>query len=194
MGIGFIELFWVLGFVVVKDPEGQRGEKSARREVLRRIYSAEVGVREATGKNDGPRVQQYLHMVGRRGNYSYCSAFVSWVFSKAGMAEPRTAWSPTMFPDKRVIWARAVGGHTPQTGDVFGIYFQELKRIGHCGFVDSWNERWCITVEANTSDTGSIVAADGFGNPIRAGPGEGVYRKKRLVKTIYKVAGWVSNK
>ncbi len=72
-------------------------------------------------------------------------------------------------------------GTIPLSGDVFGIYFSELKRIGHCGFIETWDGTWCTTVEANTA------------NPIRAGPStKGVYRKKRLVKAIYKVADWVT--
>ncbi len=202
LGIGFSILGTICGFVVKQarsskqeaiSPNIADNPSTTSRKRLQQIYNAEIGVREATGKNDGLRIQQYLQVVGLHGDYSYCSAFISWIFSKAGMAEPRTAWSPALFPDKRVIWARIGGGATPQTGDVFGIYFQELRRVGHCGFVDEWKDTWCITVEANTSDAGAIASANGAGNPIRAGPGEGVYRKKRLIKTIFKVADWVSS-
>ncbi|SEN45129.1 hypothetical protein SAMN05216436_11673 [bacterium A37T11] len=159
----------------------------SRRQTLRNIYTAEIGVREASGKNDGVRVQEYLQYTKLRGNFSYCAAFISWVFYQAGMSEPKTAWSPAMFPANRLVWERGKLDNlqltTPLSGDVFGIYFQEFKRIGHCGFVDDWDETWCTTVEGNTA------------NPIRAGPSqEGVYRKKRPIKTLYKVADWVSDK
>ncbi|SEM04678.1 hypothetical protein SAMN05216436_101253 [bacterium A37T11] len=178
------------GFVVNRDGI----QIPSKRQNLQQIYTREIGVRELTGKNDGKRVQEYLHAVNLQGNLSYCSAFVCFCLEKAGITNPKNGWTPALFPQKRLIWVRnkeksglgAMQGlttynllrTTPITGDVFGLFFQELKRIGHCGFVDSWDDIWCITVEANTND-------------IRAGPGQGVFRKKRLVKTIYKVADWV---
>ncbi|SKB64206.1 CHAP domain-containing protein [Daejeonella lutea] len=78
-----------------------------------------------------------------------------------------------------------VGGgfcpHNPQTpgaGDVFGLYFPEKGRIAHVGFVDEWKDGWVITVEGNTNVLGSR-------------DGDGVYRKRRLVRSIYKVARYV---
>ncbi|SEN06995.1 hypothetical protein SAMN05216436_11153 [bacterium A37T11] len=159
-----------------------RSTQNDARRRLQQIYTAEIGVREATGHNDGTRVQEYLQYVHLKGNFSYCAAFTCWALGKAGINNPKNGWAPAMFPEKRVVWKG--GKHNDAinrvfTGDVFGIYFSNLKRIGHCGFVDSWDRTWCITVEANTTD-------------IRAGPGEGVFKKKRLVKTIYKVADWVN--
>ncbi|SEN47871.1 hypothetical protein SAMN05216436_1178 [bacterium A37T11] len=58
-------------------------------------------------------------------------------------------------------------------GDVFGLYYSELKRIAHCGFVDQWDGIWCITVEANTNSVGAVISENDIGNPIRAGPDEG---------------------
>ncbi|SEN65675.1 hypothetical protein SAMN05216436_11989 [bacterium A37T11] len=173
---------------------------------LQRIYTPEIGVREATGKNDGPEVEKYLRYIGLSKGNSYCGAFVCWALGQAGIHNPRNGWAPALFPTKRVVWERKKYGFSGETrstplrsaqgdveiGDVFGIYFSELKRIGHCGFVDSWDGTWMISVEANTNNAGAITSPDDPGNPIRAGPGEGVYRKKRLIKTIYKVANWIS--
>ena len=41
------------------------------------------------------------------------------------------------------------------SGDVFGIYFANLNRIAHAGFLDEWGEKYLITVEENTNETGS---------------------------------------
>lgn len=65
----------------------------------------------------------------------------------------------------------------PRKGDVFGIYFPDKKRIAHVGFVDSWDDKYVITVEGNTNEAGSRE-------------GDGVYRKRRLVGSIYQVARW----
>ena len=67
---------------------------------------------------------------------------------------------------------------TPTTGDVFGLYFPEKRRIAHVGFIDQWDGTWMISVEGNTNVSGSRE-------------GDGVYRKRRLVRTVYKVARYV---
>ena len=66
----------------------------------------------------------------------------------------------------------------PTTGDIFGLYFPEKARIAHVGFIDQWDGTWLITVEGNTNEAGSRE-------------GDGVYRKKRLVRTVYKVARYI---
>ncbi len=67
---------------------------------------------------------------------------------------------------------------TPTTGDVFGLFFAEKGRIAHVGFIDQWDDPWVTTVEGNTNVLGSRE-------------GDGVYRKRRLVRSIYKVARYV---
>ncbi len=189
LGAVGLVLLGILDFVVKKPDAVSRATVKVSptidtRRRLQQIYTAEVGVREATSKNDGEMVQEYLKYVGLKGNFSYCGAFICWNLGRAGIHNPRSGWAPALFPATRVVWCRDAkhGVSTePHSGDVFCIYFQELKRIAHCGFVDAWDGTWCITVEGNTA------------NPIRAGPSqEGVYRKKRLIKTLYKVADWVS--
>ncbi|SEN21334.1 CHAP domain-containing protein [bacterium A37T11] len=186
--------------------EPSNKNNDARRR-LQQIYTSQIGIREKTGKNDGPDVEKYLRFIGLSKGFSYCAAYVCWCLHEAGIDNPKNGWAPALFPTKRVVWERkqqkpigAMQGlttynlqrTTPLAGDVFGIYFSELKRMGHCGFVDSWDGTWMISVEANTNSIGSVASPDEPGNPIRAGPGEGVYRKKRLIKTIYKVADWIS--
>ncbi len=188
LGIGFIIFLGLCGFVVTSKmafrPIGA-SPTASKRQTLRHIYTAEIGVREATGHNDGARVEEYLRYVNLSSKFSYCGAFVCWSLGKAGISNPKNGWAPALFPAKRLVWTRkaATDRATVKTGDLFGIYFSELKRIAHCGFVDEWDGTWCITVEGNTA------------NPIRAGPStEGVYKKKRLIRTIYQVADWITTK
>lgn len=154
--------------------------ESDPREVLHTIYSKEIGVREKTNNNDGERVAEYLRYTGLPAGYAWCAAFVSWTFGQAGFKEPKTAWSPSLFPSKKLIWNRGpVKDHQlPQAGDVFGIYFSNLKRIAHAGFVKEWGDKYVITVEGNTNDAGGRE-------------GDGVYRKRRPVGSIYQVSNWV---
>ncbi|WP_316813864.1 peptidoglycan-binding protein [Pedobacter heparinus] len=147
------------------------------------IARAEVGVREATGLNDGKRVEEYLAAVGLPKGHPYCAAFVSWAFKKAGYDQPRTAWSPVLFPNERVVGYSSgdpsslrFARHDGQ-GLVFGIYFPALKRIAHCGFVSQVKGDWIGTIEANTSLPGNRE-------------GDGVYTRTRHFRTIRCYADW----
>lgn len=143
-------------------------------QALRAAYTAEIGVREATGNNDGPRVAEYLRYCGLDEGYEWCAAFVSWCHGRAGYAAPRNAWAAALFPESRTVWSGrnhwpAAAG-VPVQGDVFGIYIAGKRRIAHCGFVDQWEKGWCLTVEGNVEN--------------------GVVRKRRSVKTIRAVSRW----
>ena len=170
------------GSEVQKQSLTQAASVTSSRETLRKIYTAEIGVREKTGQNDGARVEEYLKYVGLSKSQPYCAAFASWCMGKAGITNPRTGWSPALFPADKVVWERYRGlkcsRYKPQPGDVFGIYFPEKKRIAHCGFVENWDDAWVVTVEANTNLGGSR-------------DGDGVYRKRRLTASIYKVSSFI---
>jgi hypothetical protein len=138
------------------------------------IAQSQIGVREATGKNDGLNVAQYLAYTREQKGAPWCAAFVSWVFGRAGFGQPKTAWSPSLFPlQKRTT--------DIQPATVFGIYFPALQRIAHCGFVERLDGHWIITIEGNTNVAGSRE-------------GDGVYRKRRLVNTIRYFADWTKGK
>lgn len=139
-----------------------------------RIAGAEIGVREATGNNDGKRIKQYLAAVGLPKGQPYCAAFISWVFKTAGYPLPRTGWSPALFPAKRIV-------KTAKPGNLFGIYFPTLKRIAHCGFVESTRNQWVTTIEGNTNLKGNRE-------------GDGVHRRTRHARTIHRYADWTTTK
>lgn len=78
-----------------------------------------------------------------------------------------------------MIWSQKVSEQKekPRPGDVFSLYYKNLGRIGHTGIVESWGETYVTTIEGNTNEDGSR-------------DGDGVWRKKRLIKTIYRVSRW----
>lgn len=156
--------------MAIKKPEPSLRDK------LQFTYSGQVGIKEATGNNDGPEIEAYLKTTGLPKGYPWCAAFISWVFEQEGMSEPRTPWTPSLFPESVVIWPNKE--QIPQTSDVFGIYYPHLRRVAHAGFIESWGAHFTVTVEGNTNDSGSSE-------------GDGVYRKRRRTKTIYIVADWV---
>ncbi|TCC97243.1 CHAP domain-containing protein [Pedobacter hiemivivus] len=137
------------------------------------IAQSQVGVKEAKGNNDGVEVEAYLAVAGLKKGEPWCAAFLSWVFKQAGYHQPRTGWSPALFPEDRKV-------KTPSPGLVFGIYFPTLKRISHCGIVERVKGSWVTGIEGNTNLNGSR-------------DGDGVYRKLRHVKTIYCYANWMNN-
>lgn len=177
-----------------------RADLGAEVEKVKGVYDSQLGLRER-GSNSGSDVEKYLQYVGLTKGQPWCAAFVCWVYGQAEVENPKSGWSPALFPAARVIWNRAESlklkaeslvpasyspsqatGNpqqvTPNTGDIFGIYFTEKKRIAHAGFIDTWDGTWLITVEGNTSESGSRE-------------GDGVYRKRRPVKSIYKVARYI---
>src|SRR5690606_25227320 len=131
-------------------------------------------------------VGEYLRYCGLPEGYAWCAAFVSWCHGQAGYAEPRNAWAAALFLASRMVWRAgdgwsAVGDRTaasipaPRVGDVFGIYYTNLKLIGHCGFVDSGDGTCCIPVDGNTGPDGALGGIGDAAHPVRAGPArEGV--------------------
>jgi hypothetical protein len=150
------------------------------RHCVEKSYISQIGIRERTGHNDGTDVEKYLHSVNLGRGAAWCAAFVNWNLQHCGIKTPKSAWSPTWFPDNKIIYKPSLRiANTPKTGDVFGIYFRTLKRIAHVGFIYRWSdESFVTTVEGNTSDAGSRE-------------GDGVYMKKRLKRQIYAVSRWI---
>ncbi|MEJ7558683.1 MAG: CHAP domain-containing protein [Pedobacter sp.] len=131
----------------------------------------EIGVRETNNANSGIRVEAYLAYVGFEKGAPWCAAFVSWVYNKAGYKLPKSAWSPALFPHSK-------RSKEPEPGMIFGIYFPNLKRVGHCGIVESIRNDWLTTIEGNTNALGSRE-------------GDGVYRKLRKKQTIRYYSNWI---
>jgi hypothetical protein len=144
------------------------------REHLISVAKREVGVRELTGKNDGKKVESYLAVMKLKKGQPWCAAFVSWVYAQAGLAKPRSGWSPDLFPVSRLA-------RSALPGNILGIYFPELKRIAHVGIITGQKNDWVFSTEGNTNVTGSRE-------------GDGVYEKLRHVKTIYRMSDWVTER
>lgn len=149
------------------------------------LMISEVGVREATGNNDGPRVEEYLSSVNLGKGYPWCAAFPHWAYRKNGrVLEParRFAAAATWHPESRRVWER--DGWTPEEGEVLSkpgdhlaIYYSNLGRIGHTAVIIEETEDYFRTVEGNTNSEGSRE-------------GNGVFIRKRLKRSTYCVSRW----
>jgi hypothetical protein len=145
---------------------------------LKQTYSAEIGVREATGSNDGHRVEAYLAAAGLGKGYAWCAAFVRWCMDRCGIATNINAWSPTAHNPRQLVWFRQQWHRDPEPGDVFTLWYPNLKRIGHTGFFDGHaGDDMVYTVEGNTNPGGSRE-------------GDGVYRRKRRIRAIHSITRW----
>jgi hypothetical protein len=142
-------------------------------------YLSQVGVREATGRNDGPEVEMYLRSVGLGKGYAWCGAFVRWVFDGCGISTRINAWSPTAHNGRNLVWFEKKWHKTPEPGDVFTVYSIKLKRISHTGFFHrKINDSFYETVEGNTNEGGSRE-------------GDGVYMRRRSFNATYSITRWL---
>lgn len=140
------------------------------------VAHTQVGVREVGRNNDGPEIRQYLKSVGINQPVPWCAAFVRWCFDQCHIPVTGNAWSPSWFPAAKTIY-RQGKGQTPQNGDVFGLYYPKLKRIGHVGFIIGWQGNHAVTIEGNTNAAGSR-------------DGNVVAKKRRLKSQIFAVSRW----
>lgn len=155
--------------------------KLTKQECIIDKASKEVGVREQGGNNKGERVATYLASVNVYTPSPWCAAFVHFIMNECKVPNKVTAWSPSATASNRIYDRRYPSNNkiTPQSGDVFTLYYPNLKRIGHTGFITSWNDKWVETIEGNTSEADTRETSTGR---------DGVFRKKRLRKTIYQVS------
>jgi len=146
-------------------------EQSARQSLVRRAQQ-QIGVREETGNNDGRAVKAYLASVGLKRPEPWCAAFICWLYEKEGFVKPKSGWCPDLFLKSRLA-------RSALPGNIIGIYFPDKQRIAHVGLIERLDNDWCLTIEGNTNVEGSRE-------------GDGVYRKRRHLKTIYRISDWIS--
>ncbi|WP_229707450.1 C40 family peptidase [Sphingobacterium alkalisoli] len=150
--------------------------KGSIRQQITTIAAAELGIKEATGKNDGKRVEQYLRYTNLGKGHQWCAAFVSWCYGQAGLTQPRNPWSPALFPNARTYWKRGKFANLKirefAIADVFGIYSSSAKRINHVGLIKERDNKYLITIEGNSNNR--------------------VESRRRHLSTIYALADWIT--
>lgn len=138
-------------------------------------------MREQGGNNKGAQVEMYLANAGIFKPAPWCGAFVKWVLDVCCIDHWINAWSPSGTSRNRIYDRRTPSKNTvtPQSMDVFTLYYESLGRIGHVGFIDKWGDGpWVTTIEGNTNDSGSRDSVTG----------DKVMRRKRLKSTIYQIS------
>lgn len=170
--------------VVARAP-GQASAAEIYREKILLVARGLIGTQEKTGKNDGTQIDRILASVGLEGSGApYCAAFNRFCYDGAGLRAfgPRSALAAVWVT--RPTWTRASGGKTPLPGDPWGIYFPAKGRVAHTGLVEKWGSSVVVTIEGNTSPE-AAAGSEADRN------GDGVWRKRRLIRQIYAVRNWL---
>lgn len=144
------------------------------------VLATQVGVKEATGKNDGVEVESYLKAVGLGKGYAWCQAFMFWGFLRAANALgvdnplPKTAGVLNSWNNSKAY--QVPKGEKPKPGDVFVMDFG--KGAGHTGIVTDVVGDTIYTIEGNTSADPKLPTEDR--------EGQGVFRRSRKISSINK--------
>lgn len=174
-----ILLSFFLGMIFLSSCSVQASEDSVRAEFVSHLYD-QVGIREATGRNDGPEVEKYLAAVGLGKGYAWCAAFNAYNFDAFGIPNPQSAWSPHWAQRDDIVWSSKLRGGKIRPGDVFTWYSPRKRRVAHTGIVVGTDKHGAVlTIEGNTNDGGSR-------------DGDGVYARKRSLDKIYAVTNYIS--
>ena len=168
----FIGAYTLHASTVERSPQ----EKQILRDKVAVTYTAQIGVMEVS-TNWSPKIQEYLKTTNVTVSAPWCAALVSYCYTVNGIDNPRSAWSPSYFPVSKLINVKTT---LPQRADLFGVWYNNMNRIAHVGFIDQWprDGDYFISVEGNTNDNGSRE-------------GNGVYKKRRLKRAASKVSRWI---
>lgn len=179
----FLTFFFAL--VLLLSGRGSTPEAKLRTRLLDTLNS-QLHVRELTGQNDGIEVEKYLRFVGRQRGDAWCAAFASWNLYAIGITKPFnpvSAWAPSFANPKYTVWsqkmAKAHKAKRPQPGDCFTLFYPNLNRVGHVGFIVAEAGGYYITTEGNTGLSGSR-------------DGSGVHRLKRSKCKVYAVNNYIT--
>lgn len=149
-----------------------------KRDRLVQTAIQEIGVREEGGNNRGKRIGEYLASTGLPEGHPWCAAFTKFVFDQNQIQTPgATAWSPSWFPKSKTYWKKGNDPAGIQPGDILGIHYSNLGRIGHVGLIEKAKDGWLYTIEGNTGDD-------------QGRDGDVVRRHRRSIKTITKISNW----
>lgn len=139
------------------------------------IAESQLGVKEATGKNDGPEVHKYLHSTGFDEGSSWCAAFIAWCHEELKIPNPKSPWSPHWF-EWNVVYESSKKGikhFKAKKGQVFGLYSEDRRRVTHIGLITGITRFNYETIEGNIDN--------------------GVYRRLRNKRSIYVIADYCKN-
>jgi hypothetical protein len=146
------------------------------------VEQSQVGVREATGHNDGKEVEAYLRYCGLKKGDPYCAAGQAWSHGQLNIPNPKSGYSPDWFRTN-VVYRKDEFHMVPfksRPGQVGGIYVESKGRIGHVVMIKQDLGNTYTTVEFNVGGSGN-AGGEGVRNLIR---------KKSEISLIADYVGW----
>lgn len=102
---------------------------------------------EELGKVGGAK---YIDYIGYPEGVNWCSIFTCWVLESYVLVPDGCGYSPNWFPGDKILDSK----EDALRGDVIGIYYRNLGRIGHTGIlVEDWGSgNMVTTIEGNMSN------------------------------------------
>jgi len=134
-----------------------------------RLSASQVGVRERTGRNDGPLVEAYLRAAGARRGDPWCMALPVWAHRRvADSIGLKSVWPTTASTQTFAAWAERLGRLAtapPQPGDVI-VWRVPGQWQGHAETLERFlGHGWWTTIAGNVTSGARTTAAirDGGG-------------------------------
>jgi hypothetical protein len=153
------------------------------------IAKSFVGIVEVGGNNQGfsdLSYQRRLEKLGWKKGQSWCGYAVMAVLDSAGIKHRVTAWSPTSFNRRNVIYTDGEWQKEFREGDVFSLSYQKFrndksrfKAIGHTGIVEK------IVDEGR-----NVVTYEGNADGSSGRDGNGYHRKIRPINKSLHITRW----
>ncbi len=170
-------VLFVIILLLVTNAYSQEPE---RRNCIETWAHIQVGVREATGKNDGFEVEKYLASCNLDKGYSWCACFVNAGLKHCNISPlpDCPAWSPCWHKSEQIVWTQGDNIDRLKKGMVFGLFYRSKGRIAHTGLVLYVDDESIITIEGNTNVAGGR-------------DGSGVHIRKRSPKELHIVSDWI---
>lgn len=132
------------------------------------VLFSQIGVKEATGNNDGLQVERYLASVGLKKGNPYCQAGQYWCFLQVGKPPiPKSGLAISSFQYAKKLKEKV--SYNPSIDDLL-IYNKPKTINGHIErIIGVGKAGWVYTVGFNTSS----------GNSGNQRDGGGVYKRQR---------------
>lgn len=154
------------------------------RDSLSTVFCSYIGVKEATGKNDGKQVNAFQASTGNKTGDAWCASFVAYCLKLVGIKRIGTGAARSWFNKQHTVYDRAVHGVkrfaelAAFRGNTGGLYFPAKGAIAHIFFLQDMRDDAVITVEGNTNNQLSRE-------------GNGCFQCKRKIKLIAAVSNWI---
>ena len=163
---------------------GEAVKTTPLRDTIAAKYCSYIGIKEATGRNDGKQVNAFQVATGNKTGDAWCASFVAYCLKSVGIKITGNGAARSWFDNRHTVWRLSEHGakrfhelaaYRANTG---GLYFAKLGRIAHIFFIHNLKDDKVITVEGNTSNQLSRE-------------GNGCFQCIRKIKQIHSVSNWI---